>query len=111
MRALNRRYRGLDSTTDVLSFSMLEGGQTGRGAADKVRAAAGPPVVLGDVVISAPKAAAQALEAGHSTLDEMLALLVHGILHLIGYDHESGPAERRKMKRRERDLLEIMKKR
>ncbi len=110
MRTLNRRYRGMDRTTDVLSFSMSEAAKTGQvSPAVKVRGPSGPPVVLGDIVISAPRAAAQAAEAGHSTLDETLTLLVHGILHLLGYDHEAGGAESRRMERREKALLKLIK--
>ncbi|MHB8174651.1 MAG: rRNA maturation RNase YbeY, partial [Nitrospirota bacterium] len=67
MRSLNRQWRGMDSTTDVLSFSMLEG--------DGLARASDAPIVLGDIVISAPKALAQALEAGHPLEDELLFLL------------------------------------
>jgi probable rRNA maturation factor len=117
MRILNREFRGMDRTTDVLSFSMLEPGQGGGGgkikaARQSAKAASsqnGPPVALGDVVISAPKAAAQAREAGHATFDEMLFLLVHGMLHLIGYDHEAGESERRKMERKQKALLTMLK--
>jgi len=103
MRALNRYYRGIDRTTDVLSFPMLEAeGSRAEGVTDV-------PLALGDIVISAPKAAAQAKEYGHGIDDEMLALLVHGILHLIGYDHEKGPAESRRMKAKERQLIRLLK--
>jgi probable rRNA maturation factor len=90
MRALNRRYRGVDRTTDVLSFSML------------------PPVVLGDVVISAPTALAQAKARGRGLEDELITLLAHGVLHLAGYDHEAGGPEARKMRRREEALFRLL---
>ncbi len=95
MRSLNRRYRGKDKTTDVLSFSLREG------AFPAVQ-----PDLLGDIVISVPLAARQAARAGHSLGRELDVLLVHGLAHLLGYDHEKGPVEERRMKRLERRLLE-----
>jgi len=94
MRTLNRRYRGKDRATDVLSFSLREG------SFPHVQ-----PEVLGDIVIAVPTAARQAAEAGHPLAREIEFLLVHGLLHLLGYDHERGPAEARRMKRRELQLL------
>ncbi len=94
MRTLNRRYRGRDETTDVLSFSLREGKFPGV-----------QPDLLGDIVISLPTAARQAAEAGHSLVREIDILLVHGFLHLLGYDHERGGGEARRMKQRERRLL------
>jgi probable rRNA maturation factor len=95
MRTLNRRYRGKDRTTDVLSFSLCEG-----------PGAAMPHGFLGDIVISVPAAARQAREAGISLHGEIDRLLAHGLLHLLGYDHERGAAEERRMRSRERRLLE-----
>lgn len=93
MRGLNRRYRKKDRTTDVLAFPMREE-KTGFCSA-----------LLGDVVISIPTARKQALEAGHTLNDELAALLVHGILHLCGYDHERSANEATRMQRRERAIL------
>ena len=82
--ALNGRWRGRPSATDVLSFSLLEG--------DFADHRAG---LLGDVVISVETAAAQAAER-HRSLDEVVArLLVHGVLHLVGHDHEEEEQARR----------------
>jgi probable rRNA maturation factor len=94
MRALNRRYRGKDRTTDVLSFALREGpfGDV-------------QPEMLGDIVISVPVAEKQARERGHSLSREIEHLLVHGLLHLLGYDHERGHAEARRMRRKELLLL------
>ena len=78
LRALNRTYLGLDEATDVLSF----GGE----APDFVAAPDGE-FYLGDVIISHPRAQAQALAAGHPVEAELALLVVHGILHLLGYDH------------------------
>jgi probable rRNA maturation factor len=94
MRSLNRRYRGIDRTTDVLSFSQREG-QFADIRSD----------ILGDIVISVPAAVRQARELNHSLSYEIERLLVHGLLHLLGYDHERSPAEARKMRRREAVLF------
>lgn len=96
MRTLNRRYRGKDKPTDVLSFSLQEG-----------EFAHIQPNILGDIVISVPTAARQAADAGHSFKKEIDRLLVHGLLHLIGYDHERGPREAARMRRKEQDLLKV----
>lgn len=82
---LNRRYRGLDEPTDVLAFSFLEGG-----------AFVAPPDGLrhlGEVFISLPRARAQAGEAKHPFPRELAHLLVHGLLHLLGYEHEEAISE------------------
>jgi rRNA maturation RNase YbeY len=92
MRRLNAQYRGRDMTTDVLAFAMRE--------------APGPrSTLLGDVVISVPRAARQAAEQGHALQQELAVLLIHGILHLLGYDHERGTPEARRMRRKECALL------
>ena len=93
MRGLNRKYRQKDRTTDVLAFAMRE--------AEKP---VGSPQ-LGDVVISVPTARRQAREAGHSLDEEVAALLIHGVLHLCGYDHERSEKEAKRMKRREHGIL------
>lgn len=90
MRTLNRRYRGRDRTTDVLSFPLREG-----------KFSAVQHHLLGDIVISVPAAARQARAAGDTLLEEIDRLLVHGFLHLLGYDHERGGAEARRMEARE----------
>jgi rRNA maturation RNase YbeY len=98
MRTLNRRYRGKDRTTDVLSFPLREG-----------RFPFVQRVLLGDIVICMPAAARQARAAGETLLDEVDRLLVHGFLHLVGYDHERGVREARRMEARERRLREAVK--
>jgi len=93
MRSLNRRYRGKDRTTDVLSFPLREGKF--------------PPVqrdLLGDIVLCIPVAVRQARAAGETLFQEVDRLLVHGLLHLLGYDHERGGREARRMEARERRL-------
>jgi rRNA maturation RNase YbeY len=91
---LNRAYRHIDRPTDVLAFAMREGD-----GADLY------PHLLGDVVISLDTAARQAARRGVPLIDEVRVLLTHGILHLLGYDHERSPAEARRMFRRQRELL------
>jgi probable rRNA maturation factor len=96
---LNRQYRGIDAPTDVLSFSQLDG------------AGPAPPdlpadylVPLGDIVVSVPRMRAQAVDYGHSEARELAFLLVHGLLHLLGYDHET-PDDARIMRAAEEDIL------
>lgn len=93
MHALNRDYREKDRPTDVLAFAMREGEPTPDGEN-----------VLGDVVISLDTAARQAAERDVSLADEVRTLLIHGILHLLGYDHEVSANESRRMKAKERWL-------
>lgn len=98
LRDLNYSYRGLDSSTDVLSFSMLDQ-QEKRLAAEQ-----GREVLVGDIYISVDKARAQALEASHPFLQEVMQLAIHGMLHLLGFSHhntESGRA----MAEQEREIF------
>ena len=81
IHALNRDYRNVDRSTDVLSFALDEDG----GEPELV---GGPEVhLLGDIIISAETAARQAEEFGHGLEREIVYLAVHGLLHLLGYDH------------------------
>jgi probable rRNA maturation factor len=93
MAELNHRWMGGDGPTDVLAFPMDEssvdhGPQDGPGGAE--------PALLGDIVLCPEMAARQALTAGHSTADELHLLTVHGVLHILGYDHAE-PDEEREM--------------
>jgi probable rRNA maturation factor len=94
MQLLNRDYRGTDRPTDVLAFALREG-----------RRAPGDDAVLGDVVISLDTAARQARRRGVPTTAELRTLLIHGVLHLLGYDHERSAADARRMRGMERRLL------
>ena len=105
--ALNREYRGEDRPTDVLSFSQLE--QAGRSALDPHAVENCPGQLLGDVVISIDTALAQARELGVSPRARLRTLLIHGLLHLIGYDHERSAADARRMFARERELAAQLK--
>jgi probable rRNA maturation factor len=100
MRRLNRVYRNQDRTTDVLAFPMREALSP---TPSRLTSA-----ILGDVVISVPKALRQAREAGRTPDDELVALLVHGVLHLCGYDHERNRKEAARMHRRERAILRLL---
>lgn len=82
MRGMNRAFRGQDRTTDVLSFP------------------SDGPDHLGDIAISVPRAAAQAREAGHPLSRELRVLLLHGYLHLAGYDHETDGGTMMRLQRR-----------
>jgi len=92
---INRDYLQRDKATNVISFAMQEG--EGAGVS---------PHLLGDVVISAETAARDAAEAGATFASELYFLLLHGILHLLGYDHERGSAaDAERMEARERELF------
>jgi len=99
-RLLNREYRKKDRPTDVLAFPMREALAPGAS-----RLMSG---ILGDVVISVPTARRQAKEGGRSLDEELAWLLVHGVLHLCGYDHERSEREARRMQRRERQILRLL---
>lgn len=109
MRRLNREYRRKDRTTDVLAFpvtptppSPIRGGGKGKGARHASRITSH---FLGDVVISLPQAARQAARAGHPLTRELAVLMTHGVLHLLGYDHERSAREAGRMQRKEREVL------
>jgi probable rRNA maturation factor len=96
IRELNRRFRGVDALTDVLAF--------GAGAEEHFVIAPESPPYLGDVAISYERALAQAEELGHTIGEELKLLVIHGILHLLGYDHQE-EADARKMREREEESL------
>jgi probable rRNA maturation factor len=101
VQQLNRQYRGVDEPTDVLAFYMLT-----RKEADNAFALPPDGVTrLGEVIISYPQAVAQSAEQGHSTERELALLVIHGILHLLSYDHEKTDDESR-MRAREKELLD-----
>jgi probable rRNA maturation factor len=102
IRALNRTYRGIDSATDVLSFSQIEQAGVTLLNPTSVKNSAG--LMLGDVVISIDTALRQARELHVTPASRIRRLLIHGFLHLIGYDHERSPSDARKMFARERAL-------
>ena len=99
VQELNRRFRGIDQPTDVLSFALLEEKEA-------------PPFALppdgvfhlGEVIISYPQAARQAEEYHHSIEKEILLLTIHGVLHLLGHEHEE-PEQEKMMKALEVQIL------
>lgn len=95
MRALNLRYRGIDKETDVLSFPLYEPREIPKKG----------EYLLGDIVINPSKALRQSSEHGLAFKEEIRWLLVHGLLHLIGYDHERSKYAERKMRDKEREIL------
>jgi probable rRNA maturation factor len=101
IRALNAEHRGQDVHTDVLSFPLHATPD-----AQQMPFVLPPsePVSLGDVVVSVPRAAEQAQAFGHSTARELAYLVAHGVLHILGYDHEA-PDERQQMRQREEEAL------
>ncbi|WP_196603363.1 rRNA maturation RNase YbeY [Pectinatus haikarae] len=98
IHALNKKYRNIDRPTDVLSFALNEG--------EEPNIEGGAPVnVLGDIIISVEKTAKQAEEYGHSVKREIAFLTVHGMLHLLGYDHIE-ENDRVEMRREEEFIME-----
>ncbi|MCD8511980.1 MAG: rRNA maturation RNase YbeY [Bacillus sp. (in: Bacteria)] len=97
IQQLNRDYRGKDQPTDVLSFALDEG--------DEATVIKGDfPQLLGDIIISVPRAVEQAKEYGHDINRELCFLAVHGFLHLIGYDHNTEEEEKAMFSKQEEIL-------
>jgi rRNA maturation RNase YbeY len=101
IKRLNQHYRGINQPTDVLAFAFRENPFPfhGKGLNSQF---------LGDIVISVPTAKRQAKEQGHSLEQEVAVLIIHGLLHLIGYDHERSQEAAKTMKRKERELLRTL---
>ena len=98
IRDISRTYLKRDRPTNVIAFPMLEGAFRNL-----------HPQVLGDVVISIETAARDAEKEGMALEDEMLFLLIHGILHLLGYDHEGSAVRARRMGQKQRELFHALK--
>jgi probable rRNA maturation factor len=99
IREINRTYLGRDRATNVVSFSMSEGECGGVN-----------PALLGDIVVSVEEARDEAAAGGMAFEDALDFLLLHGLLHLLGYDHEGGDAEAaRAMREREQELFFALK--
>ncbi len=104
MQKLNYRYRGKNEPTDILSFSLSE--NAGGDQPDFIPAP-GQPQILGEMAISYPRAVSQALELNHTLERELAILVVHGVLHLAGYDHcDEQSAE--EMEGKEAAILEMI---
>ena len=98
IKEMNRQYRDKDSVTDVLSFPMGEGGNYDVNHETGAR-------ILGDIVISIPKAMEQAKTYGHTLEREIGYLTAHSMLHLLGYDHEEGGMARVRMREKEERVM------
>ena len=113
IHSLNREYRGIDRPTDVLSFNIDspddegaddEGAEVDDADADEVGGDVGEEPMLGDVIVCPQVVVDQAPGFGNTPADEMRLLIVHGCLHLMGYDHET-PDEAEEMEALEREYL------
>ena len=98
IKNLNKTYRKKNRPTDVLAFSQNEGDLIGTNTN-----------ILGDVVVSTDTAKRQADERSHSVEKEIFILLIHGILHLLGFDHEKEKKDLKKMQSKEKELLTLIK--
>lgn len=111
IKALNRKFRGVDTETDVLSFPILDfKGNLDDLTLEDLEYDMNPEtgsVMLGDIVISLERTQEQAKEYGHSFYRELGFLTVHGMLHLLGYDHQDD-AERQEMRNIEEEVLESL---
>jgi len=98
IRRLNKKYRGIDESTDVLSFSFQEEKEESSIIEENI--------MLGDIIISVETAQRQAYLLNHSVEKEITFLLIHGLLHLLGFDHKEGEEEK-VMREKELELLNI----
>ena len=103
IRKLNKRFRNLDKETDVLSFPLY--GSAMEAAEDTADEETAP---LGDIVISLEKASEQANEYGHGFQRETAFLCVHSVLHLLGYDHETGEEDEKEMFFKQDEIMELL---
>jgi probable rRNA maturation factor len=100
---LNKKFRGIDRPTDVLSFPLFDyDGESEEPPVDELMG------MLGDIVLSLEQAKVQAEEYGHSFEREVAFLTVHSMLHLLGYDHETGEEDEADMRRRQSEIMERM---
>lgn len=97
---INLQHRNVDRATDVLSFPLVDG-------TDSFALPPGMPRELGDVIVSYPRAVAQADEYGHSVERELTYLVVHGVLHILGHDHEI-PEEQAIMRAKEEAAMAVV---
>jgi len=105
IHCVNREFRGVDSPTDVLSFPMNELAPGAFDAEDCERDMDTGAVLLGDMMISVPRCAAQGEEFGHGYERELMYLTVHSVLHLLGYDHMDEGEMKRAMRAREKAIM------
>lgn len=98
IRRVNRTYLAKDRPTNVISFAMQEGEYAGLN-----------PGLLGDVIVSADTASREAMDSCSPFFHRLVFLVLHGILHIVGYDHErSGEVEARRMEVREREIFTLL---
>ena len=103
IHTLNKQYRGVDRPTDVLSFPLFDyDGESEEPPVDELMG------MLGDIVLSLEQAKLQAEKYGHSFEREVAFLTVHSMLHLLGYDHETGEEDEADMRRRQSEIMEQM---
>jgi probable rRNA maturation factor len=103
IRDLNKKFRSIDKATDVLSFPLFDyEGESEEPPVDEMLG------MLGDIVLSLEQADAQAKEYGHSFEREVAFLTVHSMLHLLGYDHETGEEDEADMRRRQSEIMDLM---
>ncbi len=107
MKQLNQHYRGIPKETDVLSFPLQEGWSV-RPRTSRLTIHDSPPLILGDIVISIPRTIEQARDYGATFYEELFRLLVHGLLHLLGYDHERSRSEKVRMEKKEKEVLHAL---
>jgi probable rRNA maturation factor len=100
IRGLNKKFRGKDKPTDVLSFPALQ-------AAGRAGKTAGASRTAGDLAISVETAAVQAKAYGHSTMEEAKILMLHGVLHLAGHDHAHDSGEMQRLEEKLRRQLKL----
>lgn len=101
IHALNKRFRGVDRHTDVLSFPMYEREEIDSYVGDGY-------IELGDIVLSLERAKEQALEVGNTFLEEVAFLTVHSMLHLLGYDHERSKEDDEEQCRKQKEIVSIL---
>jgi len=101
IQSLNKQYRNKDVPTDVLSFPMVKDGKYEIDPDTNAQ-------ILGDIVISMEKVLEQSELYGHSFRREVAYLVAHGMLHLLGYDHENGGIEKRRMREKEDQVLDSL---
>ena len=109
IRSINHEFRGLDKPTDVLSFPCFDFApgefDVNGGEIDESTGL----LPLGDIVLSAERLSAQATEYGNTLAQETAYLVIHSVLHLLGYDHMDEGADKRKMREREKIILAAVK--
>lgn len=107
IRKINRDYRNIDTPTDVLSFPMIDYKSNSKPNDVENMDLDSGEIVLGDIVISLERAHEQSIDYGHSFQREIAFLMVHGMLHLLGYDHME-ENDRKKMRAEEEKILSVL---